>query len=73
MIRGYQKFVCNSCGHKFRSMDVEWQATVYSMPPVCPQCGSRHTRPWKLFGMGSEKAAYEKIWAELDKMNLPQE
>lgn len=32
MIRGYKKFVCDNCDHKFRALDIEWQATIYSTP-----------------------------------------
>lgn len=67
MIRGYKKFVCDNCGHKFRALDIEWQATIYSTPQVCPQCGSRHTLPWSLFGWNLDKFVYKSIWKDMDE------
>ena len=32
MYRGTIKFVCNDCGNKFKAPDIEWNATVYSVP-----------------------------------------
>lgn len=71
MMRGFTKFVCDECGHKFKAPDIEYQCTAYSCPVICPECGSRHTMPCGmpggLFGECRDKAAYKKIWAELDR------
>ena len=32
MLRGWSKFVCNECGHKFVGMDFEYQCTALSAP-----------------------------------------
>lgn len=45
MVRGIIKFVCNDCGNKFKAPDIEWNATVYSVPQPCPKCGGMHTKP----------------------------
>ena len=68
MLKGITTFKCDVCGHIFRAMDIEWQATVYSVPAPCPQCGSRHTMPKSLFSFFT-KGVYRKIWEELDKNN----
>ena len=44
-------FKCDVCGHTFRAMDIEWQATAYTMPVLCPNCGSRHTMPKSMFSL----------------------
>ena len=43
MFRGMRKFVCDDCGHKFEGMDCEYQATAFSAPVKCPECGSAST------------------------------
>lgn len=48
MLRGIKVFICKDCGASFKAPDVEWMATRYSSPPVCPNCGSRNTRPRKM-------------------------
>ena len=45
MLRGITTFVCDNCGHKFKGLDIEWNATVFSQPLRCPNCGSYHTCP----------------------------
>ena len=30
MLRGIKTFVCDNCGHKFKGMDIEWNATIWS-------------------------------------------
>ena len=44
MLRGITTFVCKDCGHTFKGLDIEDNATIYSMSMKCPNCGSRHTR-----------------------------
>ena len=36
MLRGIKTFVCDNCGHKFKGMDIEWNATIWSQPLKCP-------------------------------------
>ena len=67
MLRGMTKFVCDNCGHKFKGGDIEWQATAFSQPLRCPNCGSYHTRPASLFGF--EKSVYEEIWKRMDEIH----
>ena len=48
-------------------MDIEWQATAYTMPAPCPNCGSRHTMPKSLFSLFT-KEVYRRIWQEIDNI-----
>ena len=66
MLRGVTTFKCDDCGHVFEALDIEWQATVYSQPMPCPNCGSRHTMPKSLLSF-MEKGAYRKIWEQMEK------
>ena len=66
MLRGKKTFKYNNCGHVFKALDIEWQATVYSHPMPCPNCGSRHTMPKSLLSF-MEKGGYMKIWEQIDK------
>lgn len=64
MLRGWSKFVCNECGHKFVGMDLEYQCTALSAPLKCPACGSWHTRPaWSWW----QKWVYKEIWKTQDE------
>ena len=65
MLRGKITFKCDNCGHTFEALDIEWQATVYSQPMPCPNCGSRHTMPKSMFILFT-KGVYRKIWEEID-------
>ena len=51
MLRGTTTFVCKDCGHTFKGMDIEDNATIYSMPMKCPKCGSMHTKVYASPGM----------------------
>lgn len=62
MIRGKNIFRCTNCGKIFIGLDIEWQATVYSMPVQCPKCGSKHTLP-----LLASKRVYEGIWKTMDE------
>ncbi len=41
MLRGTTLFRCPNCGHVFKALDIEDNATVYSMPMPCPRCGAK--------------------------------
>lgn len=41
MLRGTTLFRCPNCGHVFKALDLEDNATVYSMPMPCPKCGAK--------------------------------
>lgn len=68
MLRGMTTFVCDNCGHKFKAMNIEWQATAASQPMQCPQCGSWHTRPSGLTGL-LNKPVYRQIWEQMDELH----
>ena len=44
MLRGIKTFVCKDCGHRFKAVDMEWNATAASYPVKCPKCGSMNTK-----------------------------
>lgn len=66
MYRGFALFKCTQCGEKFKAPDIEYAATVYSMPQPCPKCGSIRTRPISLFGKVTEEV-YRGIWERMEK------
>ena len=66
MLRGIRTFVCDDCGHEFKGMDMEWNATAASAPVRCPQCGSYHTAPTSASGGGILKSIYRMIWKHID-------
>ena len=69
MVRVIIKFVCNDCGNKFKAPDIEWLATIYSVPQPCPKCGGMHTRPDRclnILGL-SDYFIYKRLWKEIDK------
>jgi len=41
MLRGTTLFRCPNCGHVFKALDIEDNATAYSMPMPCPRCGAK--------------------------------
>lgn len=65
MFRGMTNFVCDNCGHKFKGMDIEWNATALSQPLRCPKCGSYHTCPNSFLGLN--KIIYRNIWKQMDE------
>ncbi len=71
MMRGFREFKCDECGNTFTAMDIEWNATVLSMPQKCPKCGSMHTMPASLGSLlgklNPERKLYQKIWEEMDR------
>ena len=69
MYRGIIKFVCNDCGKKFKAPDIEWNATVYSVPQPCPKCGGMDTKPARFFNFLSllENFTCKRLWKEIDK------
>ncbi len=71
MVRGTTLFICDECSKKFMAPDIEYMASVYSVPQPCPQCGSRHTMPesvGSLLGkMNPQRTMYKKIWEKMDK------
>lgn len=70
MIKGVTKFKCDECGHKFDALAIEWQATAFTAPSRCPQCGSMHTYPVGglsgLFGLSKPNPFYKEIWRQYD-------
>lgn len=40
MVRGFKIFKCEKCGEVFKGIDMEWNATAFSAPVPCPNCGN---------------------------------
>lgn len=69
MYRGIITFRCADCGKRFKAPDIEYMATVYSIPQPCPKCGSIRTLPaggFGLFGL-RHKDVYKEIWEQMGK------
>ena len=67
MLRGYTLFKCTSCGHKFMAPDIEYCATMFSIPQRCPECHSLRTRPARLFDGFLQDKMYASIWKEMEQ------
>jgi len=66
MVRGKTLFKCTECGEMFRAEDIEWGATVFSVPQPCPNCGSIRTMPWGLMSFLC-KSVYKSIWKQMEE------
>lgn len=70
MYRGLTTFNCTNCGHQFKSHDIEYRATAFSVPQRCPQCGSVRTMPgfWiEVGGKESSTQLYASVWEEIEQ------
>lgn len=63
MIRGKTLFKCCKCGKFFIATDIEYKATIYSVPQACNRCGSIKTL--HIYGILRYKT-YKKIWKEME-------
>lgn len=68
MYRGLTTFTCTRCGRVFKSHDIEYHMTAFSVPQRCPECGSVRTVP---FGGGEE--FYKHIWEEIEQAKKARE
>ena len=68
MYRGLTTFNCTNCGHQFKSHDIEYCMTSFSVPQRCPNCGSIRTLPYY---EGEE--VYESIWERMEQAEKRQE
>ena len=76
MYRGITTFNCTNCGHQFKSHDIEYRATAYSVPQRCPKCGSVRTMPgfWiEVGGKESSTQLYASIWEEIEQAEKKRE
>lgn len=65
-------FKCDDRDNTFRALNIEYGATVMSVPMPCPNCNSRHTYPpyWRILGFypfGDNRKVYKRIWGRMDK------
>ena len=63
MIRGTTLFICTKCKKIFWAPDVEYGATVYSMPMPCKRCGSIRTMPLLM----PHYWFYKGIWKSMEE------
>lgn len=68
MYRGLTTFTCTRCGRVFKSHDIEYHMTAFSVPQRCPECGGVRTVP---FGGGEE--FYKHIWEEIEQAEKARE
>ena len=76
MYRGLTTFSCTNCGHQFKSHDIEYRATAFSVPQRCPKCGSVRTIPgfWiEAGGKESSTQLYASIWEEIEEAEKKRE
>ena len=62
MVRGKTWFRCSCCGQVFEALDIEDNATVFSMPMPCPKCGGKG---YAIGPLGILKKIAEKIAGRL--------
>lgn len=66
MIRGTTLFICTQCKKVYLAPDVEYGATVYSVPMPCKRCGSIRTLPvFQLLAY----SVYKDIWKTMERGN----
>lgn len=56
MLRGTTLFRCPNCGHVFKALDIEDNATASTLPQPCPRCGAK-SYPRGLFGTSMDTAS----------------
>lgn len=66
MIRGKMIFICTKCKKIFIAPDIEYCASVLSVPMPCPRCDSIRTMPLSLFYF-SQLFIYKKIWKQMEE------
>lgn len=65
MLRGFIKFHCTECGNNFIGPDIEYAATVFSMPLRCPKCQSIRTLPKHCLSWPIIKQSYLKLYMSI--------
>jgi len=69
MYRGTTRFKCTECAEIFKAPDIEYMATMMSVPQPCPHCGSIRTMPdsiWPFVNIFT-KLSYKRIWEEMEE------
>lgn len=68
MYRGLTTFKYTKCGKKFKALNFELAATVYTVPQPCPYCGSIRTRPVTMFPFSLlSDWIYKGVWERMEK------
>lgn len=68
MIHGTILFRCSKCGKLFTAPNIEYIATIYSMPQPCKRCGSIRTYPFSLVSLVGW-SFYKNIWKNMEQNN----
>ena len=66
MVRGKTIFICTKCKKVFLAPDIEYGATVYSMPMPCKRCGSIRTLPLLQL---TAYLFYKGVWKNMEQQN----
>ncbi len=61
MVRGKTWFRCPCCGTRFKTWDIEYNATVLSVPMPCPRCGTKSPAEGPLSLLGWIRTLIDKI------------
>ncbi len=70
MVIGTIPFKCSECGKRFMTLNIEWNATVFSAPQKCPGCGSMHTRPWSIPPSFIQDGQHRKKWRYYEEQRM---
>ena len=66
MIRGKMIFICTKCKKIFIGPDIEYCASVLSVPIPCPRCNGIRTMPLHLLSL-LNLSMYKEIWKQMEQ------
>ena len=66
MIRGKMIFICTKCKKIFIGPDIEYCASVLSVPMPCPRCNGIRTMPLHLLSL-LNLSMYKEIWKQMEE------
>ena len=66
MIRGKMIFICTKCKKIFIGPDIEYCASMLSVPMPCPRCNGIRTMPLHLLSL-LNLSMYKEIWKQMEQ------